>query len=213
MFPILPLRVPRGLDIHPAGPGDRDELVALLDRFHRRYELAPVFEDGGFEEVLGRSPGMELGDYLLAHRRGRLVAALGVWDQHDVKRTRVLGMPRRLRAFTTAVRGGARVLPLPRLPAVGETLDFRYARHAAHEPGHERALRALVRSAVNAVRRRGEHFLLFTCAQGDPIVSVLRRIPRSSYRYRVVAGANRPEAEVILDRLCGALIYDDAALS
>jgi hypothetical protein len=205
-------RVPRGLELGRAEERDRDALAALLDGFGQRRALAPVFADGGLDDCLARSPGMALTDHLVARRQGRLVAVLGAWDAKSVKQTRVLGMPRALRAFVGFCRAAGRVLPLPRLPAVGERLAARYLRHFAHAPGEEEALAGLLRVAVNEARARGDHFALFACADDDPVQRCLAGIPRLRYHYQLVAGALRPGADP-----AGALgpgpFHDDAALA
>jgi hypothetical protein len=209
LLPVLRLRPRRGVAIACAGARDEDELAAFLDNAHRKYVFGPVFRDGGLQEILARSPGMSLSNYFVARRGGRIVAALGVWDQHRIKQTHVLRMTRSLRWLSTAMRAGA-LLRLPTLPREGEELRFRYARHPAGETG---AVAALVRHALAEARARRDHFLLFTCAVADPLSGALAGIPRTAYRYDLVAGKNRPGQEGQLRALSAGLPYDDAALA
>jgi GNAT superfamily N-acetyltransferase len=213
LLPVMRLTIPPGLDIAAAEPRDEDELVALLDDFHQCRDFAPVFSGGGFSGLLARSTGMQRSDYLVARRRGRIAAAIGLWDASRVRRTRVVGMPLWLRGLCALGREASRHGPLPPFPQRGELLNFRYIRHAAHGRGEEEALRGLVRWAVNAARARGEHFVLFTCAEDDPLRSAVAGAPRLSFRYRIVSDNFRPAV-----RSTGASggarswYYDDAAL-
>jgi GNAT superfamily N-acetyltransferase len=214
LLPVVPLKIPSALDIAAAESGDADELVALLDDFHRRRDFAPVFSDGGFAALLARSTGMQFSDYLVARRRGRIAAAIGVWDASQVKRTRVVGMPPWLRGLCAVGRGASRVAAVPPFPKRGALLHFRYIRHAAHGRGEEGALQALVRWAVNAARAREEHFVLYTCADDDPLCSAVAGAPRLRFRYGIVSSNFRPEARAT-SAISGApsWYFDDAALA
>lgn len=209
LFPILRSRPTRDFEIACAREDDEQELAALLDAAHRKYLFGPIFSGGGLRELLARSPGMTLQDYLVARRAGRMVAALGSWDQSSFKQTWVLRLPRTLRWLSSAMRAGA-PRGLPALPREGEPLRFRYARHAAGEPA---AVNALVRHALAESRRRRDHFLLFTCAEGDPITRSLSGIPRTTYRYNLVIGRNTRASVRELEQLSASLPYDDAALA
>ena len=213
LLPLLRYRVASGLEIGRAEPRDECELVEFLDAYHRRYSFAPVFRDGGFTKLLDRSPGMELGSYRIARRRGRILASVAVWDESAVKQSRLCRMNARLRWMSRLMRTVGKVLPLPPFPAEGELLRFVYLRHPAFADRAIDALAGLVRSTVNELLSQRLHFALFTCADGDPIAQCIRGITRSSYHYGLLAGSNAPAYESSLSRFRGAVLYDDAALS
>lgn len=201
LLPIARLRIPASLDIGAAESRDEDELVDLLDGFHRQRDFAPVFSDGGFRTILSSS-GMQLSDYLVARRNGRIVAAMGAWDASSIRRTRVAGMPAWMRGLSAAARGLAHIAPVSPLPRVGAHLQFRYVRHPSHAAGEEEALMALVRSAIHAAGDRRDHFLLFTCADDDPLARVVSRLPKLRFRYRLTS---------FLDDRSGASLFPDDA--
>lgn len=213
LFPLVRLGVSARFEIRRAGPGDEAALSGLLDSFHRQYELAPVFATGGLREVLERSLGMELSSYFVASQGGRLLAALGLWDQDGFKQTRVHRMPPGLRWFTRSVRAASRFLPLPALPLEGEVLRLVHVRHPCHLPGQQQALAALTRFTVNWCREQGRHLALFTCAAGDALEECARGIPRAVYRYHVAVVRNGPGREPDFDGLTRRRIFDDAALA
>ena len=213
LLPLIPLRVRKDLLIRPATESDRQVLVSLLSEFHRSYCFGPVFEDGGFEAQLARSPGMDISSYWLAFRGNVLEAVLGTWDQSAFKRIRVLSMPSSMRLAVESLRKVSAFAPLPKLPTVGDVLRLRYLRHAAHLPGKLDSLSALVRQCVNDARKREDHFVLFTCADTDPLAGAVRGIPRFTYRYGLTAGCNRSDAQPLLEAIGDQTFYDDASLS
>jgi len=215
-YQLLPLgrpRVSRRFEIRMAAPGDEDELVSLLDRYHSQLSFAPVFNNGGFRALLERSPGMELESYRIARVDGRIVAALAVWDESAMKHTRVRRMNRRLRWVSRIIGPAGRVLGFPPFPSEGDLLRFVYIRHPAYTGGRLDALAALVRSAMRDVAEQRLQFALFTCADGDPIAACLRGMPRTTYQYSLLAGCNRSGKQHRLDRLKDTPVYDDAALA
>jgi len=213
LLPLVPLSVKKDVVIRPAAESDRQGLVALLSEFHRNYCFGPVFENGGFEAQLERSPGMDISSYWLAFRGNVLEAAIGTWDQSAFKRIRVLSMPTGMRLAVQSLRKVAAFAPLPKLPTVGDVVRLRYLRHAAHLPGKLDSLAALVRHCVNDAREREDHFVLFTCADTDPLAGAVRGVPRFKYRYGLTAGCNRPEAQPLLEAIGDQTFYDDASLS
>jgi hypothetical protein len=207
------MRVRDRLEIRPAAASDEDELVALLDGYHTHFTFGPVFRDGGFRDLLARSPGMELESYRVARRDGRMVAALALWAEAGMKHTRIRRMNRRLRLTSRLVQTAGPKLRLPAFPVEGELLRFVYVRHAAHAAGQLAALAGLVRSVMHEVKQQELHFALFTCADGDPVADCLTGVPRTAYRYSMLAGSNSPAYEHRLAALENAPLYDDAALS
>ncbi len=212
LLPVVPLKIPPNIYIGAAEPRDEGELVALLDDFYKSRDFSPVFSDGGLRQLIDRSPGMRLSDYLLARHRGRIVAAIGMWDASSVKRTRVVGMPLWLRALCAVGRGVSRVAALPPFPQRGTLLHFQYIRHAAFAQGEAQALLGLVRWAVNAARARDEHFVLYTCADGDPLGSAVAGAPRLSFHYGIVS-SNLETPTFNARSTPRSWYFDDAALA
>jgi hypothetical protein len=214
LLPVLRFKIATPLEIGTAEPRDERELVTLLDDFYQHRDFAPVFGGGGLAKLLDRSPGMQLSDYFLARRNGKIVATIGLWDASSLKRTRVVGMPVWLRGLCTIGRGLSRIAPIPPFPQPGRLLHFRYIRHAAYLRGEEEALGNLVRWAVNAARTRGEHFVLYTCATGDSLSTAIVGVPRLSFHYRVASSNLRQEPPSYSGNAESRSGYfDDAALS
>jgi hypothetical protein len=214
LLPLVRLKITADADIGTAEERDVSELTTLLDDVYRSRDFAPVFGDGGLKRLIASSPGASLSDYLVARRKGRIVAALGVWDASAVKRTRVVGMPLWLRGLCAIGRGASRLAPLPPFPRQGTLLHFRYIRHAVCAPGEGRALANLVRSAVNAARDRGENFVLYTCVDGDTLCSAVAGVPRLSFHYQITPFQFPQDAPYFNGEIRPSIwCFDDAALA
>jgi GNAT superfamily N-acetyltransferase len=214
LLPIWPLNIGARLDIGAAEQRDWDELVSFLDDFYKIRDFSPVFSDGGLRNLIDRSPGARLSDYIVARRRGRIVAAIAVWDAGSVKHTRVVGMPFWLRGLCAAGRGVSRVASLPPFPRQGSLLLFRYIRHAAFARGETQALHGLVRWAINAAGDRGDHFVLYTCMDDDPLRSAVAGAPRLSFHYQITPFDFPPEAPYFnAETKPSAWCFDDASLA
>jgi GNAT superfamily N-acetyltransferase len=214
LLPVMAAKIRGGFDMGPAESRDEGDLVTLLDEFYRHRDFSPVFGAGGLGRLLARSPGAKLSDYVLARHGGRIVAAIGLWDASSVRRTRVVGMPLWLRSMCAATRVVSRITALPPFPRVGSLLRFWYIRHAAFEDGYEHALRALVRRAANEARTRGDHFLLYTCADDDPLSSAVAGLPRLSFHYSLsAAGSAARMLERAENRKALSWCFEDAALA
>jgi GNAT superfamily N-acetyltransferase len=214
LLPVVALKISAGLDMGAAEPRDEGELALFLDEFHQRRHCSPIFSGGGLGQLLDRCPGAQLSDYLIARRHGRIVAALGLWDASSVRGTRVVGMPLWMRSLCAAARAVSRITALPPFPQVGTLLRFRYIRHPAFADGHEDSLNSLVRRTVNEARARREHFVLYTCADNDPLCSGVGGLPRLSFRYNLSAAdsvTNIALRDVNFSK--PAWFFEDAALA
>jgi L-amino acid N-acyltransferase YncA len=213
LLSLWPLHVDGAYQIHSAGPQDEKELTDFLDGYYRRYDFAPVFGGGGFRRALERAPGLSIGSYLLARKRGKLVASLAVWNEDCVKHTRVRRLTKPLRWLSRTIQAAGHLLPMPPFPTENELLRYSYLRHQAYADGELGALGALARFAVNQARRQDRHFVMITASESDPIRYALKGIPRTTYRYNMVVGTNSKSYQEQLSRLGKGPFYDDAALA
>lgn len=142
---------------HPVGPEDWPAAAQLIARELQDYDLSPA-------EAAERLPGLwqRLPGYRdeLAWIDGRPPSAvLGLWDYSAVSRSVFLRLPPELRALGAVLRALRRLgLPLPPVPAPGETMKYGLLLGAAGEP---QALLALLRCALAQAGRIGLDALVY----------------------------------------------------
>ena len=214
LLPVMRLKIAADIDIGTAEERDVLELTTLLDDFYRSRDFAPVFGAGGLHRLIAASPGARLSDYLVARRKGRIVAALGVWDAERseahsgggyaaVASRTLRHRTRRISTGTAPVLSGSRYSAAC---ALHPTCGVRVGRG----PG----LANLVRSAVNATRDRGEHFLLYTCVDMDTLRLAVASVPRLSFHYGITPVQFPPDAPYFTGEIRPSTwCFDDAALA
>lgn len=129
-----------------------DELTDFLQRESARHDLALTWDSARWE-ALARG-GFSARDCVAVRRRGRIVAAAGLWDQSAWKQVVVHGYPPWLRRLRPWIGWGARCLGLPGLPAPGGRLLFAPVFPFAVDPEATEALPELRRALENLARTR-----------------------------------------------------------
>lgn len=202
-------RARRTSGVRRAEPADAGAMVELFARVQRGRQLAPVLDRANPVEALTRWPGMQLSDYFVLERGGRVVAFAGVWDAFAVKQVRLLSLSPALSAVRVGYNALARALGRPRLPRDGAHLRFVYVTTVCAEDADDLGV---VLRGIEAAFGHGEH-VYFDMAfdERDPLVRALDGFLKSKVGFRVSLltwGKNldRPPA------LDGRPVYFDAAI-
>jgi hypothetical protein len=159
----------------PAEPDDAHVIAGLIQRHRSGSFLSQVVEPGKF------GCNAETGDrrVLVAEdRTGRLVASLGLWDQSEFRRARVLSLDRLTTAAACGLRILGRFVGIPPLPSTGENLRVIYGTCIACETEHASALGGLIRLALADLRRSRHHFLLLGIPEHDTCCRALSGLLR-----------------------------------
>jgi len=158
---LLPRRDERSaFRVRRATEHDVPALLALLDADARSRPCGFVFTARELERRLREWPGLSVGSFLLAEdEAGKLVGTLALWDAASVKRMVVQAYRRSMRRVRFAHGIVAGALGMPRLPAPGGELRYKYVTHQAIPSGDPRILRALLTRAYRELRGGGSHFL------------------------------------------------------
>ncbi|MBM4395596.1 MAG: hypothetical protein FJ087_07895 [Deltaproteobacteria bacterium] len=166
-----PYRERRGLVVETARPEDLDEVTDLLARFHEGHNFQPRMDRAWMDELLRRTPDYSVSDLSLVREGGRIVAAVGLWDQGAIRRLIMQRNPWKVRLGLLAAGAIHLVLPSPPPPRVGEPLRSLYLKHVACAPGHEGTLCDLMRVVLNRARRgRRHHFVWGAFYQSSPLL-------------------------------------------
>jgi hypothetical protein len=207
---LLPVMLGRraAAPIERATAADAGELRALLEASSRRRRLAPPVRNAD------HLAGVPLEDHLVTRRSGRIVAALATWNASSVKQTRLVRMPRHLRALQRAsALLPRRVLSRP-LPVEGTLLHHRVVRNATCAEGALDAFAELLHAARRQAPLRGEHFVVFGADERDPLGRAAARMLHLTYRYELRAWHPRASFSSRTSRGEDKNLYhDDPALS
>ena len=200
-FDVLSLPALRGR------PPDLDPHLDALDAEVER--IAPVvgarnLEPCDFHAAYAR--GAELG-YLrgiFRIERGDSMAQLSAWDLSRILRGRVLRMPRSLRVLAGVLNPLSRILPVPRIPRVGEQMTYwQLFDPVCRGSMGKQLLKALLQQLRRLAHAEGIDVLTLFVTTDDPIGGLPRFLPQEVLRYETMARplgkAELPEGPVYLD--------------
>jgi hypothetical protein len=160
-----PRRAPRAA-IRAATDDDLPRIDALVHAHRAAYDVAPVLPGGS---VAGLA-GLRASDFLVACAGDRrIVACLALWDQHEWRRTPVVGYGAVMRVLRGFASGAFKLGGRAPLPEVGDSFRFCHVAFPAAEPGAERVFADLLHAAAHALRERGLHFLALGLPKSDPL--------------------------------------------
>ncbi|HEV8584736.1 MAG TPA: hypothetical protein VGT02_07175 [Methylomirabilota bacterium] len=173
-----------GVEIVPGTDARLDDIVGCLNEHGRAKQFAPVYRREDFGDG-GRFPGFRVEDFTLALRGGRVVGALGRWDQRAFKQTRVVGYRGPLRLLRPFVNAGAPVLGWPRFPRPGEALASFHAAFLAVEGNDVGVFGALLRHVYNAAAGGSHAYMVVGLHERDPLTAALDGYRCAPYRGRL----------------------------
>jgi hypothetical protein len=190
-LPVRQAKLP-GVEFERGSGGKLAEIAAFLNRWWRDKQFAPVFREQDLAQ--GRFAGLAAQDFFLARRNGRIVASLAAWDQSALRQTHVERYTGALRLLRPAYNALTRLTPLKPLPRAGERIPYCYLACIAAEQNDAALFRALLRAALEQLRRGPWHYAIAGLHESDPLAAALgelRRIPAAGRLY-VVHFADEP---------------------
>ena len=173
-----------------------DELTDFLQREGSRHELALTWDDGRWQ-AFGLC-GFTAGDVAVVRRRGRIVAAAGVWDQRAWRQVVVHRFPDWLRRMKPVASTVASCMGWPQLPAEGKVVPMAPVFPFVVAEGSCHVIPELWRGVERIARRCGVEWLAFGLDEVDPLWKS-GVLPRIGIDYRTVlyqvSGMGIPEGE------------------
>jgi hypothetical protein len=164
----------RKLITAPVEPEPADELVELLARDTRRFQLSLAWDPALLQSL--ERHGVRQQDFAVVRRAGKLVACAAVWDQRAFRQTVVVGYEGALEVLRPVVNATLVVRGLPPLPASGSVLDQGVILGAAAPD--QRDWRPLWNELQAMASARGLSWLTIARDATDPELAVLRRLTR-----------------------------------
>jgi hypothetical protein len=202
---VLPLSRPprcpvdKSLELRSARIEELPEIVECLQRNLRRYQFAPLWT----AELLTSSAclGLDIGDFLLAIRGGRIVGVLALWDQQGFKQSVVRGYSGALRFARPLVNLFRPWTGLPRLPRLGSRFSHIYLSHVAVDDDDSGIFLSLLSRAIERATGRGYAYATTGFCEGHPLREVIMSsFPLLEYRSLVYL-AHYPQDETLAQRI------------
>ena len=147
---------------------DLVEMQRLYDEAIQRRSFGEMLRLVGLGE--GRWHGLQLGDFLVAERGGRMAGMLGLWDQGAFQRLRVAGYSRGMAVVRPPWNAWAAIRGEVPLPPPGAVVPVRKVTAIACEDDDPAVLHALL---VEALRIRDQKLTLVGMSAADPLVPAL----------------------------------------
>ncbi|MCH8179022.1 MAG: hypothetical protein IIA02_04455 [Proteobacteria bacterium] len=170
-------RIPAGVTLRAAQPGDLPAMQAFFDREAPRRNGYPVYD---LHKMAAGDPyyaGLKIGDYALALRGGQIIGMLAGWDQKAYKQTRIVGFKpaikllRPLYNLYVGIAGGFK------LPPVGGALNYLSLCNILIAQDDPAVFRALI-DWVMAHAGQKHDALAVALTHGDPLEDVPRGYKR-----------------------------------
>lgn len=175
---VIPLwRVPpapRGLQARSATVDDAADIAFALQRTGVRYQFSPIWREADLRDP-GLTLGLELEDFSVLERDGRLSAVVAVWDQRAFKQQVIRGYGGWMAAGRPIINLLAPLLNVPRLPPVGSPLGSAWLSHLAVDQDDLDETVTVIAHAAARARARGLPSLVLGLSASDPRVAGLRR--------------------------------------
>jgi hypothetical protein len=159
-----------GLSLAPAAAVDMGRLAAFLGRELRRFQAAPVWDEGGLRSL----PALAPEHFILAERAGEIIGCVALWDQRTMRQTVVRGYARPLSWARPLLNLIAPVTGLPTLPPVGTSLAHAFLSHLAVAQDDPAVFAAVVEAALEQARSRGIDLAVVGVADGHPLAAPLK---------------------------------------
>jgi hypothetical protein len=184
-LPLRPGRAqepPAGLDVQPASESDWPAIFAFLQEWGPRRQFFPCYDLADVQSPRGALFGLRAQDVLLARRNGSFAGVLAGWDQQGFRQTVVHGYRGLLSGLRPLYNGWASLRRRPTLPAPGQRLRYLTAALPVVAGDDAAVFDALVGALLH---REGRYYLVVALAEGDPLLSALRRWRGTWYTTRI----------------------------
>jgi hypothetical protein len=170
-----------GVELEPGSLDSIEEIVAFLRGCGARRQLSPAYRVEDFTKGR-RMRGLAAEDLVVARRRGAIVGVMGTWDQSPYKQDVVDAYGPALRRFGRLYDLGARAIGARPLPREGQAIASAFAAPLGVADDDLDVMRALLRAAARRASERELTYLMLGLADEDPLLAVVRRSLRITYR-------------------------------
>lgn len=164
----------RGPESANSGAESIEELNEFLNHEGAKHDLSLAWNEARWS-ALERS-GFNPDEIVVIRRKGRIVAAAGVWDQRGWRQVVVHEYPKWMERLRPVIGAGAACLGHKGLPDEGYPVPLGSVFPFAVAEGYSDLLPALWRDLAMIARRRSLHWLALGLAAEDPMWQQVRGI-------------------------------------
>lgn len=162
------LSAPGGYVVREARWDDLEQMAVCWAATGATRQFTRVVSPEMLAGAIDTAPGLEVSSYLLAlDRKGTIVGFLALWDQHELKATRILRYSRRQAVFRVGFNAVAPLLAAERLPPSGKMLRGAHVFHACL-PSAE-VLRSLLVEGYRRLAGCGLSYVAIGLDRCDPV--------------------------------------------
>ncbi|MEE9425017.1 MAG: hypothetical protein V3V18_08545 [Methylococcales bacterium] len=185
--PAVYLDLPRrnlkmtGIEFRRASWEDLTDIIDFLSNTARDKQLTPVINSDYFDTPQLRD--LDIGDFYLALRNGRIVGVVAAWDQTHFRQTHIEKYSGGLALMRPVYNFVSKFTPLKPLPREGSQIPYFYLAFVTIEMNNPEIFRGLLRYLYNQRRNECWHYFIAGFHETDPLLEVLR-----DYRRIDVAG-------------------------
>jgi ribosomal protein S18 acetylase RimI-like enzyme len=196
--------VPGGLQVSTATRDDLGEMAAFSDAVSRQRQFSPRFDATGLSRWIESASGLDVSDFMVARRDGRIVGWIGWWDESAVRVVRIAGFTR-LGAVRQAVQvTRAWLAGAPRPVGIDARIGCLRAVHARVPADRPDVLRSLITETAR-IRASDCSWLQVALDTRDPLAAALTglRARQECFEARVTSPVGQYEPTAADDRpLC-----------
>lgn len=163
------------------------EIAAFLQAHGAQKQFFPVYTASDLSSEITRDFRAE--DFLIARDQGRIVGAIGLWDQAKYKQSIVYAYNGMLRWLRPAYNLGLAVMGAKPLPAIGEAIHSVYGSFICIEQNNPEIFRVLLRHLYNLAIEHKAAYLMIGLSMDDPLLKVARAYNHIAYHSRAYLGS------------------------
>ncbi|MGM0579958.1 MAG: hypothetical protein ACQETL_04725 [Bacteroidota bacterium] len=172
MFGFNPQKEKKGnLTIRQAKDGDIETIQAFFDEESPKTNFYPYYN---FRE-LDKSyySDLNINDFFLAFEETELVGVCGIWNQKEIKQTRILGYSNLYKLLKPIYNLLAPVFGNIKLPAKGSTLNYLNLHSVLIKEKNPAVFQKLVNRIEYVYKDQGYDYMLCSFSEEDPLTQVL----------------------------------------
>jgi len=163
-----------------ATTADIPALVEFYNAQQQQWQFAPQLTSAWLQQLDG-SNGLQLQDFYLLKRDGRITACVALWDQRRFKQTVVRGYRFPLNLLRPIYNLYAGAAGRVSLPVAGKQIDYLFLAFLAVDESEQHLITNLIQEALSLVKQRNVALAMLGLAKDNPLLGKLIRQPHELY--------------------------------